>query len=202
LETLIRRVTEAVGPIYLSSPVYRHSIWAHVLRVSEHAKDFALKLSLNLVIAELGGLLHDLGAAMYGAENHHITGAKEAVPILLSCECPVEFIGPVVSAIYSHRGSQTIAFQTQEAKCVAAADAKDHFVNLQELWRVQTSDLRIPKANVYQRLLGKLQRDWEKISPEIKFMLDGTYERAQQELLEIASRNGNHEKIASRGKKT
>jgi putative nucleotidyltransferase with HDIG domain len=190
----MQRITEEVRPVYVDSTIYQHTIWKHVLNVSRFAKDFALKIGANPFIAEAGGLLHDLGAAKFGKENHHITGVQEASLVLVKCECPLELVGPILSTIYSHRGSQRIVFQSPEAKCVAAGDAKEHFVNLGELWVVQTKDLGIPEMQVYQVLSDKLERDWLKTSPEIKVLLNGTYENAKQELLQIASRNGTSKK--------
>ncbi|MCX6723865.1 MAG: HD domain-containing protein [Candidatus Staskawiczbacteria bacterium] len=188
MECVIRRIRREVKPIYLSSPHYKLFIWRHAQRVAQYAKDFAGKMQGDKFVAEAGGLLHDVGAAKYGKENHHITGAQEAGPILLKCGCPLPLIGPIISAVYSHRGSQRIAFQTIEAKCVAAADAIEHFGNLEELWRVQVEDRGILEVAVYQTLAEKLARDWDKIEPEIKAILDGEYEHAKQKLLEIASK--------------
>jgi len=188
LETIIERIMAEVKPVYITSTFYTLTIWDHVMRVSKFARDFAEKMGADQFITEAGGLLHDLGAAKYGKENHHITGVQEAVVVLLKCGCPLELIGPITSSIYSHRGSQKIPFLTQEARCVAAADALDHFWNLEELWRVQIEDLGILEMEVYQTLSEKLKRDWEKTDSEIKVFLNGTYEKAREDLLRIASR--------------
>ena len=190
MEALIKKIKQEIEPVYLSSSTYTHTIWRHVVCVALFAKEFAAKLGADQFVAEAAGLLHDIGAAKFGKEDHHVSGAKEAALILLKCACPLEFIGPILSAIYTHRGSQRISFQTPEAKCVAAADAKEHFVNLEELWLVQTRDLGIPEIEVYQTVSGKLERDWEKIEPEIKILLGETYKTARRELLEIASKYG------------
>ena len=188
MEINIEIIVKKVKPIYLDSVFYTHTIWSHVLRVSELAKGFAKKMGHDWFIAEAGGLLHDLGAAKYGQKDHHITGAQEATAVLLECECPLALIGPIVSSVYSNRGSQKIVFQTPEAKYVAAADALDHFANIEELWKVQVEDLGILEIEVYRTLSEKLKRDWEKIDPEIKVFLDRTYEQAQEELLKIVSK--------------
>jgi hypothetical protein len=187
LDIVIERIIEEVKPVYLGSVFYSSTIWPHVWRVSLFAEDLALKMGANKSVAKIEGILHDYGAAKYGRENHHITGAQEATIILLKCGCPLGFIGPIASAIYSHRGSQRIAFETIEAKILAAADSLDHFTNLEELWRVQIEDRKIIEMEVYQTLAEKLERDYEKIDPEVKFYLDGFYEKAQEELLKIAS---------------
>ena len=189
MQALIVKITEEVKPVYLSSKFYKHTIWSHAFRVAKYAKDFAAKANADQFAAEAAGLLHDLGAALYGREDHHITGAKEAVLVLLRCGCPLEFIGLITDSVYCHRGSQKFAFRSIEAKCVAAADALDHLTNLDELWLVQIRDKGMPESMVYRTISEKLKRDWEKISPEIKLLLDGTYERAMAKLLEISSRS-------------
>ena len=188
VEKLITKIRKEVKPIYLSSPHYKLFIWRHVLRVSRHAKGFVLKIGADRLIAEAGGLLHDIGAAKFGKENHHVTGVQEASLILLKCGCPLQLIGSILTGIYSHRGSQRIAFQTLEAKCIAAGDALEHFTNLEELWRVQIEDLHIPESKVFSTLDAKLARDWQKIDPEIKPFLNGIYARACRKLVCLASR--------------
>ena len=190
MELIIRKISAQIQPLYSASAHYQHTIWSHVLRVSQYAKDFAMATQANEFVCVAGGLLHDIGAAMYGREDHHITGSKEAVAVLLSCECPVELIGPIVSTIYSHRGSQRLPFKTQEAICVAAADAKDHFTDLEELWMVHERDLHLPPMWIHRKVSDKLQRDWEKTDSAIKGLLGDAYEKAKKELLRIAHRNG------------
>ena len=182
------RIIEEVRPIYNNSPHYTLTIWRHVSRVAQHAKELAMKMDANQFIAEVGGFLHDVGAAKYGKENHHITGVQEASCILLKCECPTHLIGPILSSIYSHRGSERMVFQVPEAKCVAAADALEHFQNLEELWRVFVEDRKTLELEVYQVISAKLKRDWEKIDPQLKAFINESYDLACKELLEIASR--------------
>ena len=131
--------------------------------------------------------MHDVGAAKFDKEKHHITGAELATGILLRCGCSAVHIGAVARAIYSHRGSQNIPFPSVAAMCVAAADAKDHFDYVGELWRVADIDWGIIELQRHQYLLDKLKRDWAKIHPRIREMLDGSYAMARQTLLQIAN---------------
>ena len=186
MEVLIKKIQNAVRDVCIGSKFYRHTIWPHALGVAKSAKDFAETLGADLFVAQVGGLLHDIGAAKFGKDDHHITGVQLASPILLQCACPLEFIGVILSCIYSHRGSQNIPFQTQEAMCVAAADAKDHFDYVDELWLSHMRDLNTPTLFIFQELSGKLERDWKKTDPQIKVMLDGIYDRAKQRLVGIA----------------
>lgn len=175
---LIKRIRKKVRPIYRASKVRRRNIWAHVLRVSKFSKYFAGKMGANKLVAEIGGLLHDIGAAKYGKKNHHIDGAKEALEILLVCGCPVSLIGPVVNTIYSHRGRHRFEFQTVEAKCVAAGDALDHFRNM-----------NVSRAEVHRVVSQKLMRNWAKVDEKIRPFFDSGYGGVKKELLDIVSRS-------------
>lgn len=192
MEAIIRKIRVRVEPVYRGSTIYTKTIWRHAQFVAKFAREFAVGIGASSFISEAGGLLHDVGAAMYGREDHHITGAKEASHILLECGCPLELVGPIEHTVYAHRGSQRIAFLIPEARCVAAADSKDHFQGVEELWNVQTRDLGMTALEAHKRVSEELENDWEKISPEIKALLNGEYEEAKQELLRISSRNGNH----------
>lgn len=191
MKSVIQRITKIVGPIYRGSVFYKHTIWPHALRVSGFAQEFAVKIGANQFVAEAGGLLHDLGAAIYGREDHHITGVKESAQVLIASGCPLKFFGPILYAVYSHRGSQKISLRTLAAKCVAAADAKDHFTlgGLEELWMSRIRDLGLTEMEAHKRVSEELENDWEKICPEIRLLLDGTYKKARQELLRMVSDN-------------
>lgn len=181
---LIRQFAE---PLYLGSKHYPLTVWPHALAVAEHAKTFARQLNGNLFVAEVAGLLHDIGAAMFGKDNHHITGAEVATSIMLKCKCSASHIGRVARAIYSHRGSQSIPLRSVVEICVAAADAKDHFNNVGEIWLVAGKSWSIPPEQRHDFICSKLSRDWKKTDPRIREMLNGTYEQAQRTLLEIAN---------------
>lgn len=178
----------AVVPLYKGSKWYKHTICEHALRVAGLSKSFAEQMGGNPFVAEMGGLLHDIGAALHGKKDHHITGVREAIPILISCGCPQDLIGDIVVPIYSHRGSQQIPLQTQESWYVAAADAGDHYSNLGEVWVAYTSDLAMTPLEAFRAISEKLERDWEKTHPKIRVMLNGAYEQAKRELVRISER--------------
>lgn len=180
-------------PIYKGSKFYTQgTFWLHATRSAQYARRFARRMGANPFVAYLGALLHDVGAALYGKKDHHITGAKEATMVLLECGCPPKFIGLVASCIHSHRGSRRMAFAIPEAICVAAADAMDHFTTVDELWVVQREDLGVPEKRIPRTLREKLTRDWEKTDPRIQQMLNGTFERAIKDIEVFAAKNGNH----------
>lgn len=187
MDSKTQLICELAEPIYLNSTFYFHTIWPHALAVAQYARDFATKLKGNVFVAEVAGILHDIGAAKFGKENHHITGAELATGIMLRCGCSAAHIGTVARAIYSHRGSQNIPLESIPAVCVAAGDAKDYFDNVGELWMVADESWGTLEMQKQAYISGKLARDWDKTDPRIKAMLDGTYEEAQQTLLNIAN---------------
>lgn len=194
VDSIIRRIAEEVEQPYRGSTFYS-TLWEHVSAVAEHSLDLAKKTGADQFVAEAGGLLHDLGGAMYGREEHHITGIREAAPVLVEVGCPLESIGPILHTIFCHRGSQGIVPETLEAMCVAAADAWDHFRALEELCRVQVTHLGIPPIQVFSMVSAKLEADWEKIAQQLRSFIADDYQSARQKLVELTSGgNGRFEK--------
>lgn len=186
MQEVIRKIIIAVESIYRDSPHYV-TVGQHVSRVARYAREFAEAMDARPSIAEAGGWLHDLGAAMHGRELHHETGVKEASLILLECDCPLEFVGPIISTVHTHRGSQRIAFKIPEAICVAAADSKDHFLEVGELWKARMRQEGCPIAT-RESVSQELERDWGKIvDPKIRKLLEEVYQGARKKLLEIFS---------------
>ena len=183
-KNVISRIRIAVEPIYNCGKFYSGiTIWAHALAVAQFAREFAVLYDADEFVSEAAGLLHDVGAALYGREDHHRTGVSEAGLILFEAGCATEYMWPIFNAIYSHRGSIEKRLFLPSAVCVAAADAKDHFLNLGEVWlaqerRLATKDISI----IYPIVYAKVQKDWEKTSPEIRAMLNGSYEQAIDDL--------------------
>jgi putative nucleotidyltransferase with HDIG domain len=186
----IQDIRIIVAPIYEKSIHYTLTIHSHIQRVAGNSKKFAEQLELNPFIAEAAGLLHDIGAAIHGKHDHHITGVKEATPILYELGIPLEQRLAILECILTHRGSRRIEAKTPEAVCVASADAWDHFINLRELWRVQIKDRKKPLVDVYNILFDKLNRSWQKIDERLKPALEAGYRNALIQLKEIAAENG------------
>ena len=74
-----RAIEEAVKKACFASPFYSETSWIHSHNTAKMARRFARTDGGNPEIAYLGGLLHDLGSIRYGRENHHWTGARDAV---------------------------------------------------------------------------------------------------------------------------
>ena len=177
LRILIKRITREARPIYLTGKFRKRSIWAHALRVSAYSKYFAGKTGANQLVAEAGGMLHDIGRAKHGKKRHHANGAKEAKRILRACKCPEDLIKSIVSTIYFHRARHRFVARTREAKCVAAADALNHFRGMD-----------VPALIVHRIVSKKLKKNWAKIDPKIRLLFNMPYGKVRREVLRVVSK--------------
>ncbi len=164
------------------SSVYPYSAYAHLLFVGEIAKKLAKENGGDAELAEIAGCMHDLGAIMHGRENHQITGEKEAEKILNKLGYPQEKIDKVKHCILAHRSSLSIERITIEAKCVADADAIAHFEQVPDLIEVARATVGMSSAisigEIRSSIQEKLERDWEKLTPEAQKTAERTYKAA------------------------
>jgi len=86
-------------------------------------------------IVEIAALLHDYAGIkdQRMAEEHHIYAAAEAQRILIEFNYPKDRIQKVKDCIITHRGSVPMKRLTQEAECIASADAMTHVFQVPSL---------------------------------------------------------------------
>ena len=159
---LIERAKE----IYLNSPFYDQTIWKHVSFVAMLASSTAShELGGNGSIAYIGGLLHDVGAALRGPEDHHITGAIIAEGMLRELGYSEAVIREVLHCIFVHRGSIESRRETIEAQCVASADGLAHFLQIPALFRIALFNKGFSSREAAEWVRNKLDRSWQKMLP-------------------------------------
>ena len=146
----------------------------HILVVVKYARFLARKFGADENVAEISAILHDIGRAKFGGENHEITGVPEAEKILKNLNCPQEIIEEAKHCVRTHRGSKDVPPQTLIGKIIANSDALSHFDAIPVLIKVglrkESND--IEKALVWVN--DKLERDFNK-----KLTLPGTKEMAE-----------------------
>lgn len=174
----VRKIEKIIERDCQNSSFYDKSSWVHCLRTAKIARSLAMRNGGSSEIAYLGGLLHDLGSVRYGRENHHLTGARDAVSILKGFDFLPFLIAKVAHCVYAHRGSQKIKPKTVEAICVAAADAINHFEMVEELLEAACGILGKNSEEAREWLTDKFKKDWEKIAPEIKPLVEANYKEA------------------------
>ena len=106
---------------------FTHSWNSHVAFVVDKAKYIARKEKMDVKIAEMGALLHDIGRIKTKPEEDHaIPSAKIAEPFLKSLKLDKEIIDKILDTIKFHSGTEISKAKTNEAKAVYDADKLNH----------------------------------------------------------------------------
>ena len=99
----------------------------HMLPVVQYARQLAGELGVDVELAELAALLHDIGRIRFGSEDHETTGIAEADNILRGLGNPDPVIEDVKHCVESHRCNGGKNPGTLLAQIIASADALSHF---------------------------------------------------------------------------
>ena len=161
---------------------FGYSAWTHhILPVVKYAKLMAEKIEADEEIVKIAALLHDYASVkdykLY--EDHHIHGAELAEQILKEFDYPQNKIEQVKHCILCHRGSKAAQKLTKEALCVADADSMAHFDSISSLFYLAffSHKMNIDEANNW--LMQKLERSWNKLSPQAKDIIKDKYEASK-----------------------
>ena len=151
--------------------------WPHTVSVVKYGKSLAEKLGADVEIVEIAAYLHDYASIKDASftPEHHIHGAAEAEKILSSLDYPAERIEKVKHCIYAHRGSQKILRETLEAECVANADAMAHFDAVPNLLHLAFVKWGMGIEEGTEWVKAKLERSWNKLTPEAKDIVKDDY---------------------------
>jgi uncharacterized protein len=158
---------------------FGYGIWKyHIVNVVAFAREMAARTGADVEFVEIAALLHDYASikdySLY--EDHHVHGAREAEALLRSLNYPEGKIEQVKYCIYCHRGSVPLEKATKEAVCVSDADAMSHFAAVPSLYYLAFTrhGMDVDAANEW--LAAKLERSWQKLSPEGKAIVREQYE--------------------------
>ena len=158
---------------------FGYGIWTHhILPVVRYGKMLARHHGADEEIVEIAALLHDYAGvkdmALY--PEHHIHGPLEAERLLRRLGYSQERIEAVKHCIATHRASVAAERQSVEAQCLADADAIAHIMQVPSLMRMVYVErgLEIDEGTRWVR--AKLQRSWNKLSPEAQAMIRDQYE--------------------------
>ncbi len=161
---------------------FGYGAWTyHILYVVKYAKLMAEKFGADEEIVEVAALLHDYASVkdykLY--KDHHLHGAELAEQILKEFDYPQDKIEQVKHCILCHRGSKPAQKLTKEALCVADADSLAHFDSISSLFCLAFSrhKMNVDEANNW--LMGKLERSWNKLSPQAKEIVKDKYEASK-----------------------
>ena len=150
----------------------------HIKYVVKNAKKLAIQYNANIEIVELGALLHDIAVpSEYGdPREHHIYGEKIAEELLSKLNYPKEKTELVKKCVLNHRSSTNVKKETIEEQCVADADVMAHFECIPDLFSLVYHDKNMSIKDGAEYVKKKLERDFEKLSPQSKELLKDKYD--------------------------
>ena len=157
----------------------------HIKAVVKNGEILADRYNADKEVVIISAWLHDVASitdhSLY--EMHHIHGAEMAREILEKLNYDPSKIPLVEECIKNHRGSVKNQKQTVEEICVADADAISHFDSVPSLlylaYKIRGMD--IEEGREFVR--GKLQRSFDKLSPESREFYGDKY-RSVMSILE------------------
>lgn len=148
----------------------------HLIPMVKRTLELSKEKDLDLELLELAAWLHDIGSAICGRENHHITGSEIAVNKLREYNYPEDKIELIRKCILNHRGSRNDYLETEEEKIIAEADALSNFDNVAGIFKAAFVYENQNQGEAKKSTLKKLENKWKQLSPESKERIKNKYE--------------------------
>ena len=187
-KTIIGKVKEFAENTYKKDKV-GYNWEMHIKPVLHYALKLADIKKADKEVLEVSVYLHDLGTILYGNDDHHETGARDAEKLLTKLGVEKDFIEQVKHCILTHRASKEMKPKTIEAEILKTADAMAHYDAIPWLIKIGLHNTQGDLKGSIKWVLDKVNRNWEKkiLFPEAKEMVKEKYEAAKL-LLEAALR--------------
>ncbi len=187
--SLANVTSETVRAVYLEveracaapSNAFGVGIWTHhLLDVMQFGRELARTTGADPEIVELAALLHDYAGIkdVRLEPEHHLHGATLARNLLGTLGYPEARTEQVAACILTHRASQNLLPETLEARVLASADAAAHIAQIPSLLYLAyfRKGLGVDEGVAWVR--AKLERSYQKLMPEAKFLVDARYQMA------------------------
>ena len=159
----------------------------HIEAVVKNSVLLAEKYGADTEVVMIAAWLHDIASvtdyALY--ENHHIHGAEIAYELLSKLSYDEAKILLVQQCIRKHRGSVTMKKSSVEELCVADADAISHFDSVPGLLYLAYVERQMSIEEGTAFVKGKLERSYQKLSPESKDFYKEKYHQVMEVLEEF-----------------
>jgi len=180
--SVIREIAEIVEEACANETnFFGYGIWTHhITQVARNGKSLAKLFNADSETVEIAALLHDYASikdkALY--EDHHVHGPVEAEKVLRRFGYPQERIEAVKRCIAAHRGSVPKEKRSVEAECLANADAMAHIEQVPALLELAFVQHGVGIDEGAGWVRAKLERSWNKLSPQVQKMMREKYEAA------------------------
>lgn len=186
MTTILREIERIVEAACANEAnIFGYGIWTHhITQVVMNARRLAPQFHADLEVVEVAALLHDYAGIKDAAlhRDHHIHGPIEAERILRTLNYPAEKIAAVKECIATHRASIPVETRSAESLCLANADAIAHIEHVPSLLYYVFIQRRMGIDEGTQWVKHKLQRSWQKVSPEVQVAIQEQYEAALRTL--------------------
>ncbi len=161
---------------------YGIGAWDHHIKlVYELAKNNAESYGADKEVVALAALLHDIASVTNKdfTEEHHIIGATIAKELLMEENYPKDKIELIQKCVFNHRGSKLMDKNTPEEICIADADAMAHFYSVPSLLSMVYREKKLSIDEGAEFVKNKLNRSYNKLSPQGKTLVKQQYEAAK-----------------------
>ena len=180
MNNVLEKVTEEVKKrCEVYNEKYGFDFWnEHIKFVVRNSVELAKSYNADAEIVELGALLHDISmpSECGTKKDHHIYGSNIAEEILTDLNYPKCKIEHVKKCVLNHRGSVNNIKESVEEMCVADADAIAHFDAIPSLFECAYGEKKkLSTKDGADWVKGKLERDFNKLSPMSKELLKDRY---------------------------
>lgn len=97
----------------------------HILPVRNFSTELASKLGQDVLLCDVAALLHDLGLALYGDNEHNVSGSEESIKLLKLAGFEDRKVNLVARMIRNHNRYYSADF-TLEDEVLRSADGMAH----------------------------------------------------------------------------
>lgn len=187
MTSIIHEIEQIVEAACASdSNIFGYGIWTHhITQVAGNARRLAPQFHADPEVVEIAALLHDYAGINDAAlhQDHHIHGPVVAERILRTLNYPAEKIAMVQECIATHRASIRVETRSAEGDCLATADAIAHIEHVPSLLYYVFVQRRMGIDEGTEWVKQKLQRSWQKVSPQVQVTMQEQYEAALRTLI-------------------
>ena len=156
----------------------------HIEAVVKNVEMLGEKYGADKEVVMIAAWIHDIASitdyALY--KEHHIHGAEMAYDILKKFAYDEAKIELVQACVRNHRGSVCSDKNSIEEVCVADADAISHFDNVPSLLHLAFVEKKLGLKEGTEYVRGKLERSFNKLSPESKALYKEKYRMVMEVL--------------------
>ena len=149
----------------------------HIQHVYKYVCLLSKDKNVDHEVLELSALLHDIAMTdkTLDRSKHNEYGAVIAEQLLRENSYPEEKIKLVKKCILNHSNKRAKYRTTEEERILVDADGLSHFDSISNLYSLAHNVMKLNDNDTIKFIQDKLTRDYEEISPELKYLIEDKY---------------------------